>query len=88
MSGAGKKSLWNWSLTPWQMSGKGGWTTQPVILVEGQRPFFADHPDAYAAKLQELHDDPALMRGPFYACIGQLKDATEQVWNIKEASHA
>lgn len=79
------KHLLNWSLTPWQMNGQGSWTTQPVILIESQVPFFADHPDEYIKKLQKMHDDPALMRGPFYTFIGQFQDALEQVWNCKEA---
>ncbi len=79
------KAKLNWSLTPWQMNGKGGWITQPVILVEGRQPFFADPPSAYIEKLQEIHDDATIARGAFYACIGQLKDAQEQAWEIKEA---
>lgn len=83
MSGNHSKSL-AWSLTPWQMNGQGGWTQQPVILVEGQVPFFADHPQAYIDKLQELHDDPTVAHGAFYGCIGQLRDALEQAWEIKQ----
>ena len=78
------KELLNWSLTPWLMNGQGGWKQQPVILIEGQVPFFADHPDAYIEKFEEMHDDPALMRGQFYTLIGQFKDALEQAWENKE----
>ena len=71
-----------WTITPWLMNGQGGWTQQPVILVEGRIPFFADHPDAYIAKLLELHDDPALTRMMnLYTLIGQFKDALEYYWN-------
>lgn len=66
------------------MSGNNGWKQQPVILVEGRVPFFADHPQAYIDKLQELHDDPAIARGSFYGCIGQLRDALELAWHVKE----
>lgn len=66
------------------MNGQGGWKQQPVILVEGQVPFFADHPDAYITKLQEMHDDKRIARGQFYMSIGQFKDALEQVWENKE----
>ena len=66
------------------MNGQGGWKQQPVILIEGQVPFFADHPEKYIEKLEAMHDDPTLMRGPFFACIGQFKDALEQVWENKE----
>ena len=70
-----------WSLTPWVVNSLEGWKQQPVILIEGRIPFFADHPDDYIAKLQEMHDDQALARGPFYALIGQLKDTLEQSWS-------
>lgn len=78
-----EKTKLSWVLTPWLMNGQGGWKQQPVILVEGRVPFFADHPQAYIDKLQELHDDPALVRGTFYTCIGQLKDGLEQAWEIE-----
>ena len=71
-----------WSITPWQISGQGGWRQQPVILVEGRVPFFADHPDAYITELERLHDDPDIERGPFWAMIGQLRDAYEQAWVV------
>ncbi len=83
LRGNNHKVLLNWALTPWQMNGKGGWTTQPIILVEGQTPFFADHPQAYIAKLQELHDNLTITCGSFYTCIGQFKDALEQGWDLK-----
>ena len=63
------------------MDGKGGWKEQPVILVEGQTPFFADHPQPYIDKLRELRDDPRIERGSFYTMIGQLRDALELSWN-------
>ena len=69
-----------WSITPWLMNGSAGWSQQPVILVEGRIPFFADHPTAYIKKLQECHDDSSLVRGAFFACIGQLQDGLEQFW--------
>lgn len=78
------QSLLVWGLTPWQMNGQGGWTRQPVIVVEGQVPFYADHPQAYIGKLQEMHDDPTIARGSFFTCIGQLQDAMEQAWDMKE----
>ncbi|GAJ22428.1 unnamed protein product, partial [marine sediment metagenome] len=39
-----KKKLLEWHLTPWRMNGHGGWKEQPIILIEGQEPFFADNP--------------------------------------------
>jgi hypothetical protein len=75
--------LLEWHLTPWQMDGHGGWKEQPIILVEGRVPFFADHPQDYIDKLQELHDDPALAPGCFHTLIGQLKDAMERSWGVK-----
>lgn len=72
--------LLTWHVTPWSMNGQ-GWKQQPVILIEGKVPFFADHPDHYIAKLQEMHDDPQLARGLFHTLIGQFKDALEQAWN-------
>ncbi len=75
-----KSKQLEWRVTLWEMSPEGGWKTQPVILVEGRRPFFADHPDAYIAELERLHLDPGLQRGPFNTFIGQFKDAVEQVW--------
>lgn len=78
-----KRKLLEWHLTPWTIDGHGSWKQQPVILIEGQIPFFADHPDNYIAKLQEMHDDLTLARGQFYTLIGQFKDATEQFWGVK-----
>ena len=75
--------LLNWSITAWQMNGQEGWTTQPVILVEGRKPFYADTPEEYIAELERLHDDPALLRlQTLYAIIGQLKDAREYSWQV------
>lgn len=71
-----------WRLTEWRMNGAGGWTLQPIILVEGRAPFFADDPQPYIERLRELHDDPSLARGPFFALSGQLQDALEQAWNV------
>lgn len=65
------------------MNGQGGWKQQPIILIEGQVPFFADHPQAYIDKLQEMHDDITLVRGLFNTLIGQLKDGMEQSWEVK-----
>jgi len=77
---AKKQELLEWHLTPWTMDGHGGWKQQPVILIEGRIPFFADHPEDYITKLQEMHDDPTLTRGSFHTFIGQFKDAVEQFW--------
>lgn len=83
MGGNGKhKRLLGWRITEWLMSGEGGWKVQPVILVEGQKPFFADHPEDYIKKLEAMHDDPALAKGSFYTFIGQLKDGLELHWRI------
>lgn len=71
--------LLEWQLTPWTVNGS-SWKMQPVILIEGRIPFFCDHPDDYIEKLQEMHEDPTIARGPFFASIGQFKDALEQVW--------
>ena len=80
---AKKKRLLEWQLTPWQMNGEGGWKVQPIIVVEGRVPFFADHPSDYIARLEELHDDPALTPGTVWTFIGQLKDGLEQAWGEK-----
>ena len=72
-----------WTITPWLMNGRAGWKQQPVILVEGRTPFFADHPDAYIETLQEMHGDPLLAKGAIWTYIGQLKDALEQAWNLE-----
>ena len=72
-----------WSVTPWVMNGEGGWKQQPIILIEGQIPFFADHPKAYIAKLREMQKDKTLTRGTFWTCIGQLKDGLELSWDIR-----
>lgn len=71
-----------WTVTQWLMSGQGGWKQQPVILIEGETPFFADHPAAYIKKLREMHEDKTLTPGPFWTLIGQFKDAEEQAWDI------
>ena len=65
------------------MNGKGGWTEQPVILVEGEVPFFADHPEEYIAKLLELHDRSDLEPGLFWTFIGQFKDKIEFYWDTE-----
>ena len=72
-----------WSVTPWMPNGRGGWKQQPIILVEGRVPFFADHPQAYIDKLRELHDDPALSPGVFHTMIGQFQDCLELTWETK-----
>jgi len=69
-----------WTITPWEMDGRGGWKTQPIILVEKEQPFTADRPEGYIQKIQELHDDPAIMRGAFYTLIGQFRDNQELYW--------
>lgn len=73
-----KKLLWQ--VTPWVMNGKGGWTQQPVITIEGEIPFFGGHPNDYIGKLTEMHDDPQYARGIFYTVIGQLRDGLELAW--------
>src|SRR3990167_7182091 len=77
-----------WTLTPWVMSGRGSWKQQPVLLVEGRVPFFADHPSAYIAELERLHDDDTVTRGTFHTFIGQFRDALENVWEAKGAEKA
>lgn len=77
------KPLLNWTITPWQMNGKAGWKEQPVILVEGQKPFSADHPQAYIDKLLELSKNPAIARGRFHTLIGELRDGLENNWEVK-----
>ena len=74
--------LLNWTMTPWLMNGQGGWKQQPVILIEGQVPFFADTPQPYIEKLREMHSDKTLAKGPNWTYIGQLKDGMEQVWDV------
>lgn len=69
-----------WHLSPWVMNGKEGWKQQPIILIEGCPPFFADHPQAYIDKLEEMSKDCALVKGAFHTLAGQLKDAMEQYW--------
>jgi|TARA_Y100000310_G_scaffold343856_1_gene453521 hypothetical protein len=76
--------LLEWQLTPWGMDGNGGWKQQPIILIEGEIPFFANHPNDYIKRLQEMHDNPMLYRGSFYTLIGQFKDALELVWQKGE----
>lgn len=77
------KPLLSWTITPWQMNGKAGWKEQPVILVEGQAPFFADHPQAYIKKLLELSKNPEMARGRFHTLIGELRDGLENTWEVK-----
>lgn len=76
--------LWEWQLTAWRANGSGGWKQQPIITIEGKTPFFADHPLDYINKLQEMHDDPAVMRGIFYTMIGQLKDLLDNSWEVND----
>lgn len=75
------KKILLWNITPWIMSGKGSWKQQPIILIEGQPPFFADHPEAYIDKLEEMSKDNSLTKGAFHTFSGQLRDALEQVWD-------
>lgn len=72
-----------WHLTPWAINGKGDWKQQPVIVIEGRVPFFADHPQPYIDKLEEMSKDPMLIKGAFHTLSGQFKDALEQSW-VKE----
>lgn len=72
--------LLEWHITPWQMDGYGGWKEQPIILIEGEKPFYADYPQAYIDKLEEMSKDPTLIQGAFHTLAGQLKDAMEQYW--------
>ena len=74
--------LLEWHLTPWTMDGHSGWKQQPIILIEGRIPFFADHPQPYIDKLGEMSLDPTLVRGAFHGLAGQLKDSLEQYWNL------
>ena len=76
------------AFTAWLMNGHGGWTQQPVILVEGRPPFFAGHPNDYIAKLEELHGDPTIERMTFWTYIGELKDSLEQHWGTEEKEDA
>ena len=70
-----------WAVTPWQMKGDGTWLIQPIIVVQGQQPFFADHPQAYIDKLLALHDDPTLIPlQNLHTMVGQLKDGLEHFW--------
>ena len=77
-----------WAITPWAMNGHGGWVTQPIILIEGDPAFLADHPSAYIAKLRAMHDDKTLAKGPIWTSVGQLKDALEQSWYVVGVNHA
>lgn len=72
--------LLDWNLTAWVMNHNEGWKQQPVILIEGKKPFYADHPQPYIDKLEEMSKDPTLIRGAFHTLAGQLKDAMEQTW--------
>ncbi len=74
--------LLEWHFTPWRMDGHGSWKEQPIILIEGEAPFFADHPQVYIDKLEEMSRDPRLIKGAFHALSGQLKDALEQGWAV------
>ena len=77
---SGYPKLREWHVTAWQMNGQGGWKQQPIILIEGQAPFFADHPQVYIDKLEEMSKDPTLVKGQFHTLAGQLEDAMEQYW--------
>jgi hypothetical protein len=78
----------SWVMTPWTMNGKEGWKQQPVILVEGRKPFFADHPEEYIVRLLEMHDAPDLEWKPFHTFIGELKDGLETGWLTTEPSES
>ena len=75
--------LLEWQLTPWKVDGKGRWKQQPVILIEGEIPFYADNPQPYIDKLEAMSKDASLIKGSFYTFIGQFKDAFEQRWYVK-----
>ncbi len=62
------------------MNGHGGWEEQPIILIEGEKPFYADHPQTYIDKLEEMSKESILIRGSFHTLAGQLEDAMEQHW--------
>lgn len=88
-----QKPLLAWQMTAWAMTGIGTWKQQPVIVIEGQIPFFADHPKDYIRKLKEMYADKTIVRGPFWASIGHLRDGMELSWIIQptpvvEANHA
>lgn len=58
---------------------------QPIVLVDGDPPFFADHPQQYIDKLWELHARTDLKPGTFHTMIGQLQDVLEQgLWREAE----
>ena len=81
-----KPALLNWEITSWQMNGREGWIKQPIILVEGRTPFFADHPQAYIDELVALRNDPALLPFiAFHTVVGQLQDGLEWFWKVKSA---
>ena len=78
--------LTHWALTPWKMNGRGGWTDQPIILVEGELPFFADHPLDYIERLEQMHDTPGFEKARWWVLIGQLRDGLEQHWDEEQPS--
>lgn len=68
-----------WTVTPWRVE-RGRWAAlgQPIVLVEGEPPFFAAEPQAYIDKLIELYERADLVPGPFHRLIGEFKDLLEQ----------
>ena len=75
---AGAVHATHWWVTPWSVAEGGGWKQQPVVLTEGEPPFFADHPSAYIRKLESMHADQRLERGSFHTLIGQFKDVLDK----------
>lgn len=66
-------------LAPWKAHAEGrGWVTQPIIVVQGRTPFFADHPAAYVAELEKLHADKLVRRGKFHTLIGEFQDEMDR----------
>lgn len=78
-----KNELLNWKLTPWIMNGKGGWKQQPVILIEGEMPYYFDHPTEYITKLLAMAKDTRLESGQFHTFAGELRDELDQFWGKK-----
>ena len=68
-----------WTITPWKLDGEGKWVEQPVILVQGRRPFFSDNPQDYISELERMHADPSIQAGMFWTNIGQLRDGLELI---------
>jgi len=63
----------SWTLSNWKTDGKGSWTTQPVLTINGQS-YVYNTPEEYIAKLQELQQQGA---------TGSLSDYITQLTGIK-----